>query len=120
MQTGPPMEESRDAIVFEVVYPHPIERVWRSLTEPAEIAQWLMENDFVPRVGHRFTLREVPPPREWRGYVECEVVEVDPPRRLVYTWDGGQIPPTLVTYDLDSTPGGTRLRLEHTGFAAGG
>src|SRR5262245_8792399 len=113
-------QESRDAIVFEVDYPHPIERVWRALTEPDQIAQWLMENDFAPRVGHRFTLREIPPPREWRGYVDCEVVTVEPPHRLVYTWDGGSTPPTQVSYALSAIPGGTRLRLEHTGFAAGG
>jgi hypothetical protein len=39
---------------------------------------------------------------------------------LAYTWDGGGIPPTLVTYTLETVPGGTRLRVEHSGFAAGG
>jgi uncharacterized protein YndB with AHSA1/START domain len=112
--------EPRDAIVLDVVYPHPIERVWRALTDPTVIARWLMQNDFVPVVGHRFTLREVPPSGQWRGYVECEVVEVDPPRRLAHTWDGGGLPPTLVAYTLEAVSAGTRLRLEHTGFAAGG
>jgi uncharacterized protein YndB with AHSA1/START domain len=115
-QTGEP----RDAVLLEVVYPHPIERVWRALTDPAAITRWLMENDFRPVLGYRFTLREVPPSGQWRGYVECEVVEVDPPRRLAYSWDGGGMPPTLVTFTLEAVPTGTRLLLEHTGFAAGG
>ncbi len=109
-----------DAIVQEVVYPHPVERVWQALTDSTLLASWLMPNDFEPRVGHRFTFR-TRPQWGWKGVVECEVTELDPPRRLAYTWWGGQgTPHTVVTFLLEPSDGGTRLRLEHAGFGSGG
>jgi uncharacterized protein YndB with AHSA1/START domain len=98
-------------------YPHSPERVWRALTEPAEIAQWLMRADgFVPKVGHKFTLVAKPQPG-WRGFVECEVLTCEPPRELSYSWVGnvGQRAMT-VRFTLELTPKGTRLTLRHTGF----
>lgn len=103
-------------ITLEKFYPHPPERIWRALTDPDELEAWLMENDFEPRVGHRFQLRGEPKPG-WRGIVDCEVLEVDEPRRLSYSWLGGEDgEPTVVTFTLTPVEGGTRLRLEHTGF----
>ena len=105
------------AVVREAVYPHPPERVWRALTEPEAIARWLMENDFQPRVGHKFRFRTEPRPG-FDGIVHCEVVEVDEPRRLAYTWAGGWLrKPTVVTWTLEPDGAGTRVRLEHSGFA---
>jgi uncharacterized protein YndB with AHSA1/START domain len=103
------------AIVHETVYPHPVERVWRAITDPESIAAWLMRNDFAPVVGHRFRFHTEPRPG-FDGVVHCEVLEVDEPRRLVYSWVGGPLR-TRVTWTL--TPegaGATRLRLEHEGF----
>ena len=99
---------------FEVVYPHPPEKVWRALTDSQAIAHWLMENDFEPRLGHKFMFRSKPRPG-WDGKTYCEVIELDPPRRLAYTWKGGPID-TVVRFTLEVVPEGTRLRLEHTGF----
>lgn len=104
----------KGAIVFETVYPHPPERIWRALTDPKALAEWLMENDFEPRVGHHFRFRAQPQPG-WDGIVHCEVLEVDPPRRLRYTWAGGGNE-TVVTLTLAPVAEGTRLRLEHSGF----
>jgi uncharacterized protein YndB with AHSA1/START domain len=105
------------AIVREVVYAHSSERVWRALTDPQELGAWLMPNDFVPTVGHKFQFN-VGPRLGWRGIVDCEVLEVDPPRRLVYSWRGNtKNRVTTVVWTLAPTPdGGTRLKLEHTGF----
>jgi uncharacterized protein YndB with AHSA1/START domain len=103
-------------IIKEVVYPYPPERVWRALTEPEALAQWAMENDFKPIVGHKFQFRAKPQPG-WRGIVDCEVLEVDPPRRLSYSWQGDpSYRTTIVTFILEPVAGGTRLRFEHTGF----
>ena len=101
---------------FDVVYPHPVERVWTALTDPAALGEWLMDTTFEARLGHRFQFRTTPRPG-FNGIVNCEVTELDPPRRLAYTWHGGWVGrPTLVTYTLDAVPEGTRLRLDHTGF----
>jgi uncharacterized protein YndB with AHSA1/START domain len=101
---------------FEAIYPFPVERVWRAITDPVAIADWLMPNDFRPVVGHRFRFT-APPQPGWDGIVDCEVREVDPPRRLVYTWvSKSNGVDTVVTWTLEPVAGGTRLRLDHTGF----
>lgn len=101
-------------LAFEATYPHPPEKVWRALTDSRAIAKWLMENDFQPRVGHRFRFRTKPMPG-WDGIVDGEVLEADPPRRLVYTWVTSAID-TRVAITLQPVEGGTKLRLVHSGF----
>lgn len=102
-------------IALEQTYLYPPERVWRALTDSAALADWLLPNDFEPRVGHKFQFRSKPMPG-WRGFVECEVIEVVAPRRLAYTWLGEPAwqEPTVVRWTLEPIEGGTRLRLEHT------
>ena len=103
-----------DRVVHEARYPHPVERVWRAITDPAELAAWLMANDFVAAEGTRFRLDARPSHPE---PFECEVLEVDPPRRLRTQWIvGGQ--PTTVTFDLRADGDETVLRVEHTGLPA--
>jgi uncharacterized protein YndB with AHSA1/START domain len=99
---------------FERVYPHPPERVWRALTEPELLERWLMPNDFAPQVGHRFTFRTDPAPG-FDGVVHCEVLELEPPRRLAFTWQGGPLD-TVVRFTLSPDAAGTRLQMEQTGF----
>lgn len=99
---------------FENVYPFPLERVWRAITDPAAISDWLMPNDFQPRLGHKFTFQTKPRPG-FDGVVRSEVTELEPPRRLAYTWRGGGLD-TLVRFTLEPAAEGTRLILEHTGF----
>jgi uncharacterized protein YndB with AHSA1/START domain len=107
---------------LERVYPQPPERVWRALTDRRALSQWLMETDFEPTLGHRFTFRSRPQPG-WDGITYCEVTELDPPRRLAYTWRGGPgkdrplTLDTVVRFTLTPEGSGTRLTLEHTGFS---
>ncbi len=112
--------ESRDRIEIEITYPHPIERVWRALTDADALATWLMPSDFAPRLGHRFTFR-TEPGDGWNGIIDCEVVALEPPTRLAFTWGNVQLdPPTLVAFTLAEAGDGTRLRFVHSGFAACG
>lgn len=99
---------------FEIVYEQPRERVWAALTDSAALAAWLMPNDFAPRLGHRFQFRTKPAPG-FDGIVDCQVLEIEPPRRLVYSWAGGGID-TRVIWTLEEAGSGTRLVLEHRGF----
>ena len=102
----------------ELLYPHPPERVWRVLTDPALLATWLMDSeDFAPARGQRFRFRTKPAPG-FDGVIHCEVLESDPPRRLVYTWASGKMRehPTTVAWTLNPDAGGTRLVLQHSGF----
>ncbi|HEY4922037.1 MAG TPA: SRPBCC domain-containing protein [Xanthobacteraceae bacterium] len=110
-------------VVVEEVLPHAPEVVWMALATSGLIAQWLMPNDFEPVVGKRFTLR-ARPMGNWDGVVHCEVLEVVPARRLVYSWRGGASGntkygaalDTVVTWTLTPVSQGTRLRLVHAGF----
>ena len=76
------------SIVVERTLPYPPEKIWRALTQPELIGRWLMPNDFVAAVGHRFTFR-TKPQGDWDGVVDCEVLAVEPHRRLRYSWRGG-------------------------------
>ena len=93
----------------EVAYPP--EKIWRALTQPHLIEEWLMKNDFAPVVGHRFDFRG-----DW-GSVDCEVLEVEPNRSLSYTWAAMGLE-SVVTWTLTPSSAGTRLRMEQTGFRA--
>ena len=97
-----------------VHYAHPPERVWRALTSREALAAWLMPNDFEPRVGHRFQFRTDPAPG-FDGVVHCEVLEMEPPHRMVWSWRGGKID-TEVAFSLAPVAGGTELYFEQTGF----
>ena len=100
---------------FEMIYPHSPERVWRALTSREELAQWLMPNDFEPRIGHKFHLLGKPRPG-FDGRLQCEVIEMEEHRRFAYRWLGGTLD-TVVRILLEpAEQGGTKLVLEHNGF----
>jgi uncharacterized protein YndB with AHSA1/START domain len=100
--------ETRTVIV-EREMPYPPEKIWRALTQPHLIAEWLMQNDFVPAVDHRFNLRG-----DW-GSVDCQVLAVETNRTLSYTWAAMGLE-SVVMWTLSPTPTGTHLRMEQSGF----
>ena len=104
------------SIVVEREIPYPPEKIWRALTQPHLIEEWLMKNDFTPVVGHRFNLRG-----DWGGVLDCEVLAVEPNRTLSYTWnfshdDAAYNLKSVVTFTLTPTRTGTHLRMEQSGF----
>lgn len=104
------------SVVIEREMPHPPEKLWRALTQPHLMAEWLMKNDFAPVVGHRFNLRG-----EWGGVLDCEILVVEPNKELAYTWNHAHNDPafslqSVVTFTLTPTAAGTRLRMEQAGF----
>jgi uncharacterized protein YndB with AHSA1/START domain len=96
-------------VVVEREVPHPPEKIWRALTQPHLIEEWLMRNDFKPVVNHRFNLRA-----DW-GTVDCQVLAVEPNKTLSYTWAAYGLE-SVVTFTLTPTGAGTRLRMEQSGF----
>lgn len=97
------------SVVIERDLPFPPDRIWRALTQPHLIAEWLMKNDFQPEVGHGFTLTG-----DW-GSVDCKVLAIEPGRALAYTWDAMGLE-SVVTWTLSATATGTHLRMEQAGF----
>ena len=96
-------------VVVEREMPYPPEKIWRALTQPHLIEEWLMKNDFKPVVDHRFNLRA-----DW-GSVDCQVLAVEPNKTLSYTWGSYDLK-SVVTWTLTPTSTGTLLRMEQSGF----
>lgn len=101
-------------LVVEREIAHAPEKIWRALTQPALIAEWLMQNDFEPEVGRKFSLRATPMP-QWNGVIDCEVLAIEPTSRLSYTWNSAGLD-TVVTFTLIPSARGTLLRMEQSGF----
>ncbi len=107
------------AIEVDQFLSRPPEQVWHALTDPDLLAQWLMPNDFRPTVGHQFTFRTEPVPEHgFDGIVHCQVLDLDPPRLLRFSWQGGQLD-TVVSWRLVPQGAGTRLLITHDGFDDG-
>jgi uncharacterized protein YndB with AHSA1/START domain len=102
-------------LVLQRIYPYPIEAVWNALTDRGALAEWLMPSDFEALLGRSFTFR-TDPGCEGRGWNACRVLEMDPPRRMVWAWESVELDePTKVVFELEEVEGGTRLTLRHTG-----
>ena len=101
-------------LVIERLFPHPLEKLWRALTESPLLAQWLLKNDFEPVVGHRFQFHQQQAPN-WDGAIDCEVLEVDHLKRLSYSWKALGLG-SVVLFTLTPVEGGTHVRMEHSGF----
>jgi uncharacterized protein YndB with AHSA1/START domain len=108
-----PAGETRSVIVEREV-PYPPEKIWRALTQPHLIEEWLMKNDFVPVAGHRFNLRNEPKP-DVNIVIDCEVLAIEPHVTLSYRWDAYGLE-SVVTWTLTPTSTGTHLRMEQAGF----
>ena len=103
------------SLVIERELPHSPAKVWRALTQGALIKEWLMDNDFQPIVGHKFNFRATPMPN-WNGVIDCEVLVVEPDKKLSYSW-GSMGLASVVAWTLVATSGGTLVRMEQSGFA---
>ena len=104
------------SVVVEREIPHAPEKIWRALTQPHLIEEWLMKNDFKPVVGHSFNLRG-----EWGGVLDCVVLAVEPHKKLTYTWnfkheEAAYNLTSVVAWTLTRTDTGTLLRMEQSGF----
>jgi uncharacterized protein YndB with AHSA1/START domain len=97
------------SVIVEREIAFPPEKIWRALTQPHLIEEWLMKNDFKPVVGHSFNLRA-----DW-GAVDCQVQTLEPNKTLSYTWAAMGLE-SVVTWTLTPTGTGTHLRMEQSGF----
>jgi uncharacterized protein YndB with AHSA1/START domain len=104
-----------DSISFEFELPHAPEKVWRALTDPALLAEWLLPVvDLRLEPGAEFTFKTQPYPG-WDGVVNCRLVEIETHRKLSYAWTVPFLD-TVVTFTLTPTATGTRLSLVQSGF----
>jgi len=112
----------KTTITHTIQYSQSPAAVWDYLTRAELLAQWLMPNDIQPIQGHEFTFRINPMPAyQFDGIVYCQILEIIPFKKLVYTWKGGPEKgkinlDTVVEWTLSAKDGGTELFLEHKGF----
>jgi uncharacterized protein YndB with AHSA1/START domain len=112
-KTDPSQTQS---LSFEFDLSHPPEKVWRALTDPELLAQWLLPvTGLKLQPGATFTFKTQPYPG-WDGTVNCRLLESEPQRTLRYTWTVGELLDTVVTFTLTPTASGTRLSLVQSGF----
>jgi uncharacterized protein YndB with AHSA1/START domain len=102
------------SLVIERELPHPPEKIWRALTQGPLLKEWLMDNDFEPVVGHKFNFCATPFPG-WDGMIDCEVLVVEPNKKLSYSWNALGLK-SVVDWTLVATKGGTLVRMEQSGF----
>ena len=106
-----------EALSFEFDLQHSPQKVWRALTDPVLLAEWLLpvvELELMP--GAPFTFRTQPHPG-WDGVVHCRFLEIEAQRKLSYHWTVGDMGlDTVVTFTLTPTASGTRLSLLQSGF----
>jgi uncharacterized protein YndB with AHSA1/START domain len=104
-----------EALSFEFDLHHAPEKVWRALTDPVLLAEWLLPVvglELEPGAAFAF---KAPPFPDWDGTVSCRILEVEPHRKLSYTWGAIDLD-TVVTFTLTPTASGTRLSLVQSGF----
>jgi uncharacterized protein YndB with AHSA1/START domain len=113
-KTAPSQTES---ISFDFELPHGPEKVWRAITDPALLAEWLLPVvGFKPEAGAAFAFK-APAFPGWDGTVRCRILEIEPRSKLSYTWAVGEMDlDTVVTFTVTPTASGTRLSLVQSGF----
>lgn len=104
------------ALSLDFQYTTSLEKAWSALTDSGKLALWITENDFKPIVGHRFQFRHQPS-EYWDGIVDGEVLIVEAPNRLSYSWATGGEQHTVTWTLQDLGSGKVNLHLEQTGFS---
>lgn len=106
--------QGRRTAVVERDIAYPPEKIWRALTQPHLLEEWLMATDFLPEMGRKFTFRREPSP-DVKVVIDCEVLTLEPYSTLAYSWSAFGLE-SVVTFTLEPIAAGTRLRMEQAGF----
>lgn len=95
-----------------------VEKLWSAMTDSSKLAKWIADNDFKPIVGHRFQFRHQPN-EHWDGIVESEVLMMNEPNLLSFSWAVGEERHTVTLSIQDLGDGKVNLHLEQTGLSNG-
>lgn len=104
------------SITIEIQYDFPVKAVWHALTDKQAVSEWLMPCNIEPVMGHKFQFKTKPYPG-FNGIVDCEILAIEQEKLLSYSWSGGTVKNTIVSFKL--MPNGqdkTILYFEHSGF----
>ena len=110
-----PTPSPTKSLSLEFDLKHMPEKVWRALTDPALLAEWLLPVvEFKLEPGAAFIFQTQPYPG-WDGTVSCRILEIETHRKLSYVWSVPFLD-TVVTFTLTPTATGTRLSIVQSGF----
>ncbi|RJX40494.1 SRPBCC domain-containing protein [Paenibacillus pinisoli] len=104
------------ALNLDFQYKTTIEKLWAAVTDSEKLEKWVLKNNFKPIVGYKFQFR-AEPNEYWDGVIDGEVLAVEPPNRLSYTWAVGDEKHTVVWTLQELEDGKVNLHLEQTGFS---
>lgn len=105
----------KDTITFEIKYNFPITEVWKAITDKKAMSEWLMPCNIEPVIGHKFQFKTKSSP-VFNGIIDCQVLEVIDKELLSFSWSGGPLKQTKVTFRLEKFESSTILYFEHSGF----
>lgn len=105
----------KDSIKFEIEYNFPVAEIWKALTDKTAMSVWLMPCDIEPIIGHKFQFKTKPFPG-FNGLINCEVLEVVEHKLLSFSWSGGPLEKTKVSFRLSEKGNKTILNFRHSGF----
>ncbi|EUJ24957.1 hypothetical protein PGRAN_03700 [Listeria grandensis FSL F6-0971] len=103
-------------VSLDFQFTNSVEQVWNALTDSAMLAKWIWNNDFKAEVGHKFQFR-AEPSEWWDGIVDCEVLTIDEPNSISYTWASAGETTTVVWTVAKTDDGKVNLRLDQSGFS---
>lgn len=111
MSTAPPIQVKR-------TYQLPIRDVWEIITTQAYLSQWLMPGNFKAELGHSYIFNCEPNDTCGDGKVYGEVLEVNPPHSITFTWNSKDVSQeTVVEFKLEESSDGVCFNILHKGFA---
>ncbi len=105
----------KNTIQFRITYDHTLADVWKAITDKEAMSEWLMPCNIEPVVGHKFQFKTKPFPG-FNGTIDCEVLEVIENKLLSFSWSGGPLKQTRVSFRLEKAEDKTILNFEHSGF----
>lgn len=103
------------SIKITKVYDFPISDVWEALVNKTAMSAWLMPCNIEPVIGHKFQFKTKPYPG-FNGIIDCEILQLKEQELLSFSWSGGSLENTIVTFKLSKEGAGTKLDFEHRGF----
>ncbi|MDB5055449.1 MAG: hypothetical protein JWM44_3499 [Bacilli bacterium] len=103
-------------IKHQLILNAPIDKVWDAVATSKGLELWLMKNTFVPEIGTSFTMQSSPR-GDFDGTIQCQVIALEKPHLLSFTWNGGPLTDLLVTIELKEKEGKTEFKLTHAGWS---
>jgi len=105
-----------EPFVIERTYSTPVDKVWQAITDKDKMRQWYFDlKEFKAEVGFEFTFVGGSEDKQYLHL--CRITEVEPQKKLAYSWQYEGYPgESVVTWELFDEGSHTRVKLTHAGI----